>query len=77
MPIEKAYIDPILDELHAIRREMLAECGGSLEELGDELQRCEVASGRVFMTPQQDQPAAAQQREAEATEQAPDGVAEA
>ena len=33
--------DPIVAEVHRIRQQMLAECGGSLRKLMDYLQRCE------------------------------------
>jgi hypothetical protein len=41
---ESDYTDPILDELHAIRQQMLAECGGSLEKLVEKLQQAEATA---------------------------------
>ena len=49
MAIDSGYTDPILDELHAIRRQMLTECGGDLERLVVSIQKREKESGRVFM----------------------------
>jgi hypothetical protein len=40
--------DPILDDLHKVRRQMLAEYGGSLTALVAEIQRQEQRSGRTF-----------------------------
>jgi len=48
MPNDVFRTDPVLDELHAIRRQMLAECGGSLEKLVERIQQEEAASNRVF-----------------------------
>jgi len=41
--------DPILDELHAIRRQMLEECGGDLAKLGAELREREKLSGHPLV----------------------------
>lgn len=49
MSTESGYTDPILDELHAIRKQMLADCGGDLERLVTSLQKREGESGRVFV----------------------------
>jgi hypothetical protein len=49
MPTESGYTDPILDELHAIRKQMLTECGGELDRLVASLQKREAESGRVFI----------------------------
>lgn len=49
MPTDSGYTDPILDELHAIRSQMLTECGGDLESLVAALQRREAESGRLFI----------------------------
>ena len=34
--------DPIVEEIHEIRRRMLEECGGDLERLMDRLRQAEV-----------------------------------
>ena len=49
MRTEGGYTDPILDELHAIRRQMLIECDSDLNRLVASLQKHEGESGRVFM----------------------------
>jgi hypothetical protein len=38
--------NPILEELHAVRRQLLADAGGTLDALVDRLQREEQASDR-------------------------------
>jgi hypothetical protein len=43
--------DPILDELHAFRQQMLAECDGSLESLVDRLNRVGRESQPGLATP--------------------------
>jgi hypothetical protein len=43
--------DPILDELHAIREQMLAECGGDLESLVKRLNRIESEVHRGAVAP--------------------------
>lgn len=54
MAAEPDDTDPILDELHAIRQQMLAESGGSLEKLVEKLQEAEAsAKQRVFAVPVQ------------------------
>lgn len=40
---------PILDELHAIREQLLADSGGTLETLVARLQEEQKASGRVVI----------------------------
>ncbi len=43
------YEDPVVAEIHAIRAQMLAECGGDFDKLmeqADEHERAERASGR-------------------------------
>ena len=37
--------DPIVEEIHQVRRRMLAECNGSLDQLLDRLQAAEAADG--------------------------------
>ena len=49
MPTESGGTDPILDELHEVRRQMLTECGGDLEKLLSSLQKREAESDRRFM----------------------------
>ncbi len=44
---EKPFEDPIVDEIHAIRAEMLAECGGDLQKLVEQVQKRREESGRV------------------------------
>ena len=41
--------DPILDELHAVRRQMLADAGGTLAGLVAKIQADQAKSGRVVM----------------------------
>lgn len=48
MATDACYSDPVLDELHAIRRDMLAECGGDLEGLVAAIQKRESESDRVI-----------------------------
>jgi len=45
--------NPILDELHATRRKLLAEAGGTLEGLVAGLQERQQQSGRRIIKPQQ------------------------
>ena len=39
--------DPILDELHAIRRQMLEECGGDVDKLVAGIRERQDRSGRI------------------------------
>jgi hypothetical protein len=51
---EPLYEDPVVAEIHAIRAQMLAECGGDfgkLMEQVDEHERAERASGRKVIPP--------------------------
>lgn len=41
--------DPILDELHAVREQMLADAGGTLTGLVAKLQADQAKSGRVVL----------------------------
>ena len=50
MPETNPYFDPILDELHAVRRQMLEASGGDLTELVARLQRDEQQSGHPIAT---------------------------
>lgn len=34
----KTWVDPIVEEVHAIRKQMLEECGGDLELLAKQLE---------------------------------------
>jgi hypothetical protein len=43
--------NPILDELHAVREQLLAEAGGTLDGLVDRLQAEERQSDRPHFTP--------------------------
>ncbi|NLS94814.1 MAG: hypothetical protein GXX96_21885 [Planctomycetaceae bacterium] len=40
------FEDPVVKEIHAIRAEMLAECGGDLHVLLDQVKARQKASGR-------------------------------
>jgi hypothetical protein len=44
--------NPILDELHAVREQLLAEAGGSLDALVDRLQAEDQKSTRPRFSPQ-------------------------
>ncbi len=48
METDNGRSDPVLDELHAVRRQLLAESGGTLESLVARIQRHETESGRRF-----------------------------
>ena len=41
-------VQPILDELHSIREQLLADSGGTLEGLVSRLQKEQEASGRII-----------------------------
>jgi len=41
--------NPILDELHAVRRQMLADAGGTLAGLVAKIQADQAKSGRVIL----------------------------
>jgi hypothetical protein len=43
--------NPILDELHAVREQLLADAGGTLDALVDHLQAEEQVSDRTRFTP--------------------------
>lgn len=43
--------NPILDELHAVREQLLAEAGGTLDALVDRLQAAEQKSDRPRFAP--------------------------
>jgi hypothetical protein len=43
---EPLYEDPVVAELHAIRAQMLAECGGDHRKLMEQVDEHERASGR-------------------------------
>ncbi|MCO6454999.1 MAG: hypothetical protein J5I93_06840 [Pirellulaceae bacterium] len=43
--------NPILDELHAVREQLLADAGGTLDALVDQLQAEEKKSNRPRFTP--------------------------
>lgn len=46
------YDDPVVAEIHAIRAEMLANCGGDHRKLMEQVRQREKASGRqVIATP--------------------------
>ena len=49
MATDAYYSDPVLDELHSIRRDMLAESGGDLEGLVAAIQKRESESERTIM----------------------------
>ena len=40
---------PILDELHAVRRQMLADAGGTLAGLAAKIQADQAKSGRIVL----------------------------
>ncbi|TWT85827.1 hypothetical protein Pla123a_06340 [Posidoniimonas polymericola] len=53
--------NPIIDELHRVRSELLAESGGTLKGLVADLQKRQQASGReILLPPTKPLPAAAQ-----------------
>ncbi len=43
------YEDPVVAEIHAIRAEMLAECGGDHRKLMEQVDEHERASGRKII----------------------------
>jgi hypothetical protein len=48
---EPIYEDPVVAEIHAIRAQMLAECGGDHHKLMEKVREHERASGRKVIPP--------------------------
>ena len=54
---EPLYEDPVVAEIHAIRAQMLAECGGDYHQLMEQVDERERTSGRkVIPAPPATQP---------------------
>jgi hypothetical protein len=45
MKTGEKWTDPIIDEIHRIRREMIEEAGGSLKSLGERLMKSQERHG--------------------------------
>jgi len=58
---EPLYEDPVVAEIHAIRAQMLAECGGDHRKLMEQVDERERASGRKVIPPPPATPAGAKQ----------------
>jgi len=50
MKTQIKWTDPIVDEIHQVRREILKEAGGSLEALGDWLMKSQEQHGAKLIT---------------------------
>ncbi len=50
MKIQEKWTDPIVDEIHRIREEILAEAGGDLQSLGEWLMRSQEAHGERLVS---------------------------
>ncbi len=62
---EPLYEDPVVAEIHAIRAQMLAECGGDHRKLMEQVRQRERASGRkIIPAPPATPPKARQPTEA-------------
>jgi hypothetical protein len=48
---EPLYEDPVVAEIHAIRAQMLAECGGDYHKLMEQVDEREKVSGRKVIFP--------------------------
>lgn len=51
MSNEQTVVDPVVDEIHAIRRQLLRACGGDDAELFRQVRSRELTSGRVLIYP--------------------------
>jgi hypothetical protein len=68
---EPLYEDPVVAEIHAIRAEMLAECGGDHHKLMEQVDEHEKASGRKVIPAPPPAPAGAKRPTAAAGSEAP------
>jgi len=50
MPVESLYADPVVAELHEVRRRLLEASGGDVEEFRRRLREREKASGRKVVS---------------------------
>lgn len=55
------FEDPVVAEIHAIRAQMLAECGGDHQKLMEQVRERERASGRKVIPPPPATPATTEQ----------------
>ncbi len=51
MSNEQTVVDPVVDEIHAVRRQLLQACGGDVAELVRQVRSRELTSGRVLIYP--------------------------
>lgn len=50
MKTQETWTDPIVDEIHRIRRELVQEAGGDLEALGKWLMKSQERHGNKLVT---------------------------
>jgi hypothetical protein len=50
MPVESLYADPVVAELHEVRRRLLEASGGDVEEFRRRLREREKASGKKVVS---------------------------
>ena len=52
MKTKKEWSDPIVDEIHEIRKQLIREAGGTLEALGEKLMKTQERHGKRLVSRQ-------------------------